>query len=594
MANLDLGVIGNCSYAGLIDKTAKVVWCCLPRFDGDPVFNQLLRGEADDPFDGAFSIELEDLQSSEQHYEPKTAVLVTTLRGASGSLQVVDCAPRFMWRDRIFRPQTLVRRIRPLSGRPRITIRLRPTFNHGLEKAETSHGSNHIRYFGRHAALRLVTDAPTDYILAEKPFNLTAPLDLILGPDETLQGSIGDTARSFVERTTHHWLHWVSRLALPFEWQDAVIRAAITLKLCTYEQTGAIVAAMTTSIPEAPNSGRNWDYRFCWLRDAFFVVRALNTLGEIEAMEDYFRFLMDVVADADGGHLQPVFGIGRERDLVERILPQFAGYRGMGPVRIGNQAHEHYQHDVYGNVILGAAQMFFDQRIRMNTGLTEFRALETAGEQAFRLHASPDAGMWELRSRARVHTSSSLMCWAACHRLGHIAEKVGAPDRAAIWQARADEIKDRILTESWSEKRQAFVESFGGESLDASVLLMVEIGFIDPQDERFISTVNQLERTLARGAHLMRYEAADDFGVPEVGFNICAFWRLDALARIGRREEARELFISLLESRNSLGLLSEDTDCITGEMWGNYPQTYSMVGIINGARRLSRPWESVI
>jgi GH15 family glucan-1,4-alpha-glucosidase len=269
MANLDLGVIGNCSYAGLIDKTAKVVWCCLPRFDGDPVFNQLLRGEADDPFDGAFSIELEDIQSSEQHYEPKTAVLVTTLRGASGSLQVVDCAPRFMWRDRIFRPQTLVRRIRPLSGRPRITIRLRPTFNHGLEKAETSHGSNHIRYFGRHAALRLVTDAPTDYILAEKPVNLTAPLDLILGPDETLQGSIGDTARSFVERTTHHWLHWVSRLALPFEWQDAVIRAAITLKLCTYEQTGAIVAAMTTSIPESPNSGRNWDYRFCWLRDAF-------------------------------------------------------------------------------------------------------------------------------------------------------------------------------------------------------------------------------------------------------------------------------------------------------------------------------------
>jgi GH15 family glucan-1,4-alpha-glucosidase len=439
-----------------------------------------------------------------------------------------------------------------------------------------------------------VTDAPTDYILAERPFNLTSPLDLILGPDETLQGSVSDTARSFVERTTHHWLHWVSRLALPFDWQDAVIRAAITLKLCTYEQTGAIVAAMTTSIPEAPNSGRNWDYRFCWLRDAFFVVRALNTLGEIEAMEDYFRFLMDVVTDADGGHLQPVFGIGRERDLVERVLPQFAGYRGMGPVRIGNQAHEHYQHDVYGNVILGAAQMFFDQRIHMNTGLAEFRTLEAAGEQAFRLHAAPDAGMWELRTRARVHTSSSLMCWAACHRLGHIAEKVGVPDRAAIWQARADEIKARILAEAWSEKRQAFVESFGGESLDASVLLMVEIGFIDPQDERFVKTVNQLERTLARGAHLMRYEAPDDFGIPEVGFNICAFWRLDALARIGRREEARELFLSLLESRNSLGLLSEDTDCITGEMWGNYPQTYSMVGIINGARRLSRPWESVI
>jgi GH15 family glucan-1,4-alpha-glucosidase len=594
VSSLDLGVIGNCSYAALIDRKARIVWCCLPRFDGDPVFNHLLRGGAGDEFDGAFSIELDGLVSSEQHYEAKTAVIVTTLHGPSGSVEVVDCAPRFMWRDRIFRPQSLVRRIRPIAGRPRITVRMRPTFGHGTVPPAVSHGSNHIRYTGPDFTLRLVTDAPTDYVLAEKPFNLTSPMDFILGPDETLQGSIGDTARSFVERTTQYWLDWVSRLSLPFEWQDAVIRAAITLKLCTYEQTGAIVAAMTTSIPEAPNSGRNWDYRFCWLRDAFFVVRALNTLGEISAMEDYFRFLMDVVTDAEGGHLQPVFGIGRERNLEERILPQFSGYRGMGPVRIGNQAHEHYQHDVYGNVILGATQMFFDLRIQMNTGLAEFELLETAGEQAYRLYAAPDAGMWELRSRSRIHTSSSLMCWAACDRLAHIARHLGITDRARRWRDRAQEIKERILTEAWSDKRQAFVESFGGESLDASVLLMAEVSFIDPQDQRFVSTVTQLERTLARGTHLIRYEAADDFGVPEVGFNICAFWRLDALARIGRREEARELFCSLLDNRNSLGLLSEDTDCITGEMWGNYPQTYSMVGIINGARRLSRPWETVI
>jgi GH15 family glucan-1,4-alpha-glucosidase len=230
----------------------------------------------------------------------------------------------------------------------------------------------------------------------------------------------------------------------------------------------------------------------------------------------------------------------------------------------------------------------------MNTGLAEFELLETAGEQAYRLYAAPDAGMWELRSRSRIHTSSSLMCWAACDRLAHIARHLGITDRARRWRDRAQEIKERILTEAWSDKRQAFVESFGGESLDGSVLLMAEVSFIDPQDQRFVSTVTQLERTLARGTHLIRYEAADDFGVPEVGFNICAFWRLDALARIGRREEARELFCSLLDNRNSLGLLSEDTDCITGEMWGNYPQTYSMVGIINGARRLSRPWETVI
>jgi len=186
------------------------------------------------------------------------------------------------------------------------------------------------------------------------------------------------------------------------------------------------------------------------------------------------------------------------------------------------------------------------------------------------------------------------MCWAACDRLAHIAAQLGEAARVRYWRERADEIKERILAEAWSEKRRAFVESFGGETLDASVLLMAEVGFIDPRDPRFVSTVDELEKVLAIGPHMMRYEAADDFGKPEVAFNICAFWRLDALARIGRREEAREIFEALLKARNPLGILSEDTHPVTGEMWGNYPQTYSMVGIINGARRLSKPWETVV
>ncbi|TWH01121.1 GH15 family glucan-1,4-alpha-glucosidase [Mesorhizobium sp. J18] len=593
MTSLDLGVVGNCSFSALVNSKGSVVWCCLPRFDSDPVFNGLLRNHGD-AFEGAFSIELEDLRETEQYYEPNTAVLITRLHGSGGSLEIVDVAPRFNWRDRIFRPQTLVRRLRPLSGTPRITIRIRPNFGYGTIQPAKTRGSNHIRYSGPDFTLRLSTNAPIDYVIDETRFNLSAPIDLILGPDETLGGSIADTARDFEERTSQYWRDWVARLALPLEWQDAVIRAAITLKMCTYEPTGAIIAAMTTSIPESPDSGRNWDYRFCWLRDAFFVVRALNSLGVIHTMENYFRFLMDLVPEAEGGHLQPVYGIGRERILTESVLDNFDGYRGMGPVRKGNQAYEHYQHDVYGNVILGSAQIFFDKRIQMKAGLTDFEQLEAAGEQAYRLHNEPDAGMWELRSRSRIHTSSSLMCWAACDRLAHIAVQLDQHDRAKRWRKRADEIKARILAEAWSEKRQAFVESFGGETLDASVLLMAEVGLIDPKDPRFVSTVDQLERTLARGPHMMRYEAPDDFGVPDVAFNICAFWRLDALARIGRQEQAREIFEALLAARNPLGMLSEDTDPTTGEMWGNYPQTYSMVGIINAARRLSRSWETVV
>lgn len=593
MTTLNLGVVGNCSFSVLIDPKGRVVWCCLPRFDGDPVFNALLAG-GEDPEEGLFSIELEDLAETEQFYDPNTAILRTRLHGTSGSLEIIDFVPRFFWRDRIFRPQTFVRSVRPIAGTPRISVRMRPTFSYGTVRPQKTRGSNHVRYVGPEMTLRLSTDAPVDYVLDETCFNLSSPIDFILGPDETLEGSVADTARDFEERTAKYWRSWVSSLALPFEWQDAVIRAAMTLKLCTYEPTGAIIAAMTTSIPEAPDSGRNWDYRFCWVRDAFFVVRALNSLGTVQTMENYFRYLMDLVADSDGGHMQPVYGIGRESQLSESILDNFAGYRGMGPVRIGNQAHEHYQHDTYGNVILGAAQIFFDKRIEMKPTITDFQLLEAAGEQAYALYNKPDAGIWELRSRSRVHTSSSLMCWAACDRLAHIAVSLGETTRARYWRERAEEIKERILTEAWSRKRKAFVESFGGETLDASVLLMAEVGFIDPGDPRFVSTVDQLEKALATGPYMKRYEAADDFGKPEVSFNICAFWRLDALARVGRHEEAREIFEALLETRNGLGLLSEDTHPVTGEMWGNYPQTYSMVGIINGARRLSKSWESVV
>lgn len=594
MSGLDLGVVGNCSFGALIDRQGRLVWCCLPRFDGDPVFNALLRTPEPDPAAGAFSVTLDDLSKSEQYYEPNTAVLKTRLYGPSGAVEISDCVPRFVWRDRMFRPQSFVRRVTPISGRPRIKIQIRPSFHYGALAPEITHGSNHIRYVGPDFTLRLTTDAPIDYVLTETAFNLNEPVSLILGPDETLSDGLRQTARHFEEQTIAYWRSWSRRLALPFDWQDAVIRAAITLKMCTYEPTGAIIAALTTSIPEAADSGRNWDYRYCWLRDAFFVVRALNSLGAVHTMENYFDWLNNVVARSENNHLQPVYGIGLETALTERIADNLPGYRGMGPVRIGNQAHEHFQHDVYGNLVLGAVQTFFDRRLMKTADLSDFNRLEIAGEQAFLLHDQPDAGMWELRSRAHVHTSSSLMCWAACDRLAKIAYHLGQSERATFWADRAGTIKKTILEQAWSDERQAFVDSFGGSNLDAGVLLMAEVGLIDPMDPRFISTVERLEETLARGAHMMRYESADDFGLPETAFNICAFWRLDALSRVGRKEEAIEIFEALLAARNHLGLLSEDTDPKTGEPWGNFPQTYSMVGIINGAIRLSRPWETVV
>ncbi|MCA6216272.1 glycoside hydrolase family 15 protein [Ideonella sp. B7] len=594
-ASLDLALIGNCAISALVDNRASLVWACLPRFDSPPVFDALLHSAEGLPLDGALTVELEGLTRTEQQYDDGTAILRTRLWDGQGQgIEVVDFAPRFITRERVFRPAQLIRRVRPLAGHPRVRFSVKPRGDWGATAPTLTRGSHHLRFVLPDITLRLNTNVPLTYLLDGTWFSLHGPVSLLLGPDETLSGGIEETARDFEEATSLHWRNWTHRLALPLEWQDAVIRAAITLKLCQYEETGAIVAAMTTSIPEAANSGRNWDYRYCWLRDAFFVVRALNGLSEVGTMESYLNWLYNVIRSTPGDHVQPLYGIGLERALPESIVPQAAGYRGMGPVRVGNQAYEHFQHDVYGNIVLGAAQAFHDHRLFRRGDSADFAALEAMGEQAWRLHDQPDAGIWELRTRSRVHTSSTLMCWAACDRLARIAGPLGLPERAHFWQARAAKIHADILAHAWSDKRQAFTDSFGGQDLDASVLLMGEVGFLPPNDPRFIQTVEAMERTLCDGPFMRRYEAADDFGKPEVAFNVCSFWRVDALARIGRREEARESFEALLARRNHVGLLSEDMHATTGELWGNFPQTYSMVGIIHGAVRLSAPWDSVV
>jgi GH15 family glucan-1,4-alpha-glucosidase len=492
----------------------------------------------------------------------------------------------------MFRPQMLVRRVQTLAGTPRLRVRLRPSFGYGAFAPEITHGSNHIRYVSPDRVLRLTTDAPVSYLLAETPFVLERSMHLVLGADETLEESPERVAREFQEETETHWRQWTRRLAIPPEWQEAVIRAAITLKLCTFEETGAIVAAMTTSIPEAPGSQRNWDYRYCWLRDAFFVVRALNSLSEVDTMEHYLRYLTNIVGQSPDGHLQPVYGIALEKRLEEREVRTLAGYRGMGPVRVGNQAFEHLQHDVYGNVVLATAQSFFDRRLLRAATDHDFTRLERVGEQAYRVYATPDASMWELRTRERVHTSSALMCWAACDRLAKIAEHRALPERALLWKGRAAEIGSAIEARAFDPARGSFMESFGGTDVEAGLLLMAEVGFLPRGDPRFAGTVAAVEQRLRRGPHLFRYAAADDFGLPTTAFNICTFWYIDALARIGRATEARELLEQMLASRNHLGLLSEDIDPATGEHWGNYPQTYSLVGIVNAAMRLSRGWEA--
>ena len=592
MASLELGIVGNCTISALIDRTGTMVWSCFPRFDGDPLFCKLLDDNSERGF---YSVELEDLVEVEQSYLTNTAVLVTRLTDASGDgVEITDFAPRFRQFGRIFRPTTLMRIIKPFGETPRIQIKLRPVFHYGRDKPQITRGSNHIRYVSGDSSLRLTTNAPLTYVLEETPFILEDQVVMVLGPDESLRAPVVETGREFLEQTIGYWRGLSLGLSVPFEWQDAVIRSAITLKLCSFEETGGIVAAMTTSIPEIDGQERNWDYRFCWLRDAYFVVRTLNRLGYVETMEDYLAYISNIVSASENGYLQPVYGIALESKLIERQVTDLAGYRDNQPVRVGNQAYEHDQHDGYGSVLLAATQAFFDQRLSRPAGVHTFHRLERIGDQAFAVHDQPDAGLWEFRTRAEVHTHSSVMCWAACDRLARIALHLDLSERARHWRRRADQIRETVLHRAWNEDLNSFVSSFGGKAIDASLLLMHEVGFISPDDPRFAGTVAAVERELKRGPFLFRYVNEDDFGSPENAFIICTFWYIDALIAQGRTGEARELFENMLACRNHLGLLSEDIDPGTKELWGNFPQTYSLVGLINCAMKLSKTWEDVV
>ncbi len=590
MGNLELAMIGNCSIAALLDEKARIVWCCFPRFDGDPMFCALLRkGDAEDGFT---SVELAGQVRAKQVYRRNTAIVETTLVADDGSaIRITDFAPRFKDKGRTFRPMMLVRRIEPLAGRPRITVLMRPACAYGASVPEVTQGSNHIRYVAPGLALRLTTDVPLSYIREERGFMLERPATMLMGPDESLPTGIAETGRDYFERTEEYWFEWCRYLSLPFEWQTEVMRAAITLKLSNYEESGAIIAAVTTSIPEAPGTARNWDYRFCWLRDSYFVVHALNRLGVTRTMEGYLRFLINVATVEDVEDLQPVFGITQERALDEWEATALDGYRGMGPVRVGNLAYRQIQNDGYGHVVLAATQSFFDARLRRPGDASLFAQLETLGERAAAKWDQPDAGPWEYRSRASVHTFSAILCWAACDRLRKIADRLDLPERSAYWRGQAEAIRAAVLEHAWNAERRLMAATFGGRELDASLLLMGELGFLAYDDPRYEGTVAAIEKALRRGKHLHRYVDRDDFGEPTTAFNVCSFWFIDALAGMGRMQEAREHFEEMLRARNKMGLLSEDLDPVTGELWGNFPQTYSMVGLINSAMRLSRKWE---
>jgi GH15 family glucan-1,4-alpha-glucosidase len=594
--NLDLWPIGNCQVSALIDRAGQFVWGCVPRVDGDPIFSALVGGPdtAAQDAKGLWAIDLEDCVSTEQTYLRNTPVLITRHTDSAGnSIEIVDFCPYFRRSNRTYRPTAYARIVRPVAGSPRIRVRLRPSCGWGDPCHQRIGGSNHIRYTMEALTMRLTTTAPVGLVHEERFFRLERTLHFFLGPDESFSGELASSVDEMLANTSLEWQEWVRGLAIPLEWQDVVIRSAISLKLCQHEETGAIVAALTTSIPEHAGSERNWDYRYCWIRDAYYTVQALNRLGALDVLEGYLVYLRNIVDSAKGGHIQPLYGVLGEATLEEGFAEKLAGYRGMGPVRVGNQAYEQIQHDAYGQIILSNVQAFFDQRLFRMSGVEDFEALERVGERAWENYDQPDAGLWELRTRQSVHTYSSAMCWAACDRLANAAQALGLSERCTFWQERADHIREHIERAAWREDTRRMSATFSGDDLDASLIQLLDLRFLSPDDQRFKDTLVAVEAGLRRGSHMLRYDTEDDFGLPETAFNVCTFWLIEALHFTGRSADARALFEEMLARRTAAGLLSEDIDPVTYELWGNYPQTYSLVGMINCAVLLSKPWSAI-
>ena len=583
----DLAIIGNCSYSALL-RQGSVEWMCWPRPDSSFVFGPLLDRERG----GAFTVEGVGAEKVRQEYLENTNVLRTVFTGPEGEFELLDFAPRFFQFDRAFKPLLLVRILRPLSGEPRARVRCVPTYDYGLVEAHSWRASNHIEYRGLPAPVRLTTNVPLTYVEDQRPFLLEQDRHNVLTWGEPLEAGLEDTAERFFERTVDYWRRWVKSTRTPRDYQREVIRSALVLKLHQFEDTGALLAATTTSLPEHPGSGRTWDYRYCWLRDAYFTLNALERLGHSEEMERFLQYLRNL-ADERDGYLQPAYRINGSPEAPERELEHLAGWEGEKPVRVGNQAFEHLQNDVYGEMVLAISRLFLDTRfVGEIPPSTAVGIVSTLVDQIAARLEEPDAGPWEFRERTRLHGFTVLMHWAGARRAVEVAEALGEEELAAKareLEARAAEL---LGARVWNDEIGALTQVAGEPQLDASLLLAIHLGYLTAEDPRATAHVDALRASLSvDGGLLKRYATPDDFGVPKAAFLVCTFWLVEALALIGRTDEAREIFDRLLGLHNGLGLYAENILPHTLQQSGNFPQTYSHVGLINAAFRLSRRWD---
>lgn len=582
MDNLDYGIIGNCRSSALISRTGSVEWLCLPHFNSSSVFARLL----DHDKGGSLQIFVDEQYSISQQYLKNTNILITRFSDGTNSFEVLDFMPRYRNIDQVvYNPPDVVRYFRYLSGRPSFRLLYDPRLEYGENKTYTLLENDYIKSFtkkGPYDSLYFYSDFDLQKIQASETIELLHDQFILLSYHQKILPQTTERSYLKLQRTEVYWLNWSEKTTRYVKYGPEILRSALVLKLLSYDSSGAILAASTTSLPETIGEERNWDYRFCWIRDASMVVRVMSDLGHPKVAQRFIRFLLSQISDKDE-KIQIMYGIDGESRLTEKILKHLDGYEGSKPVRIGNDAYRQKQNDIYGILMDVIYQQFnlFKTSLQHSEALwTIVRNIVNTVEKNWR---KPDRGIWEIRKENKHFTFSKILCWVAIDRAIKVAGLINMDYVIADWTKLKIKIKNDILKFAWNAEVGAFGQFYGSKDMDAANLLMEPLGFIEANDPRYVATVKQTGQQLLRNGLMYRYRNRDDFGQPSSSFTICTFWYITALFKIGEQNVAISLFKKLLSYSNHLGLLSEDIDFETKRLLGNFPQAYSHLALIETA-----------
>ena len=587
MDNLDYGIISNCKSAALISKTGSLDWCCMPNFDSSAMFAKIL----DEKKGGSFEILIGDEYDITQEYLWETNILSTVFDNGTDSFQLIDFMPRYPREDgSYYAPPDIIRFFRLISGAPKFSIKYDPKLDFAKEKTYNEHKGEYIKSFtkqGKYDSAYFYSSFDLQDIMEEKELTLKGNEYCLVGYHEKLVEQSLDRSYLKFQRTKVYWMNWSDKTTRYTHYGNEIMRSALVLKALSYKKSGAVLAAATTSLPETIGEERNWDYRFCWIRDASMVIKVMAGLGHIKSAKDFLQFIIDIIPHKDE-KIQIMYGINGEKELTEHILNHLDGYEGSKPVRTGNAAYIQKQNDIYGILM----EVIYQQFLMFETSLENSEALWTVVRGIVMIvqenWKKPDKGIWELRTEDRHFVFSKLLCWVAVDRAIKIGEVLRMGINDTKWKALREEIYQDIYNNGWNEEKQAYTQYYGSSDLDASTLLMQSYGFIEADDPRFVSTVQATEKELCEDGLMYRYKNTDDFGKPTSSFTICTFWLIDSLYKIGEKKKAKAMFDQLLSYSNHLGLFSEDIDFKTKRLLGNFPQAYSHLALIETAANFSK------